>query len=116
MGTVMNLYMDHIQAYPSPMHVDALKNYVQSLSAEVVEHAINKALDANVLKFSYINAILQSYAQKKVTNIAQAKQVDQEYLDSKQRKGGYGGRSAQAETKQKNTEELLADMRKFLQE
>lgn len=100
LGTVMSLYMDHIQANPPTVHIDTLKSYTESMGAEVVEHAITKALDANALNFNYVKAVLQSYAQKKVTTLAQAKQVDQEFLGTRQRGHGYGfnGRNAQVRT------------------
>lgn len=117
LGTVMTLYMDHIQANPPPVHIDTLKSYVQSMGAEVVEHAITKALDANALNFSYVRTVLQSYAAKKVTTLSQAKQVDQEFMESKQRGRGYGlkGKNAPAsgEPQKINIDELRAVLDKI---
>lgn len=61
LARVMNLYLDRVNALPSPACIDELKAFAGSLGADVCCHAINIALDDNKASWSYIRAILQSY-------------------------------------------------------
>lgn len=61
LGRVMDFFMDRINPTPSPMAVDDIKGYTETLGADVVIHALGIALDERKTGWSYIHAILQRY-------------------------------------------------------
>lgn len=72
--------------------MDELNSFVDDLSEDIVRHAIDNALDKGVRNWSYVRAILNSYVEHDVQNIADAKAVDE------QRKKG-GGANGKADDK-----------------
>ena len=69
-----------------------LADFIDDLSGDIVRHAIDNALDKGVRNWSYVRAILNSYVEHDVQNIADAKAVDE------QRKKG-GGANGKADDK-----------------
>ena len=114
LGEVMTLYYDKINAQPSGGTEEMLKAYVEDLSAEVVLHALNIALDEKKTSWSYIKAILQRYSREGITSLEAARKSEQEFEARKQSvsPGKYG-----AEKTPKNinaTDEDLKRMRETL--
>ena len=60
-----------------------LADFINDLSGDIVRHAIDNALDKGVRNWSYVRAILNSYVDHDVKNIADAKAVDE-----RRKKGG----------------------------
>ena len=70
LAKVMNLYLNRVNALPSPDCVDELKSYTKLLGADVCCRAINIALDDKKVSWSYIKGILSSYSRDGVRSIA----------------------------------------------
>ena len=66
----MNLYLNRVNALPSPSCIDELKSYTEQLGADVCCKAIEVALDDKKSSWSYIKAILQSYSRDGVRSLA----------------------------------------------
>lgn len=84
-GKVMSLYMDRVQAHPSSSCIELLKDYTKDLSADVVIHAINKALDDNKAGWSYIQGILRHYSRDGIRSIEAAQREEQRFREEKER-------------------------------
>lgn len=69
-GTAMGYYMDKISSTPSGMMVEQLKDYVETMSADVIIHAMDKALDAGAHNWNYINTILSSWKKAGIRTMA----------------------------------------------
>lgn len=67
---VMNLYLNRVNALPSPDCIDELKSYIKLLGADVCCRAINIALDDKKASWSYIKGILASYSRDGVRSLA----------------------------------------------
>ena len=81
LGDVMTLYMEHVQANPSPQITDLLKGYCETLTPAVVCHAVERAIENNVLKWSYIRPILQGYERDKLTTLELVMRKERERAD-----------------------------------
>lgn len=67
---VMNLYLNRVNALPSPSCIDELKSYTKLMGADACCKAIEVALDDKKSSWSYIKAILQSYSRDGVRSLA----------------------------------------------
>lgn len=74
LAKVMNLYLNRVNALPSPSCIDELKSYTKQLGADVCCKAIEVALDDKKSSWSYIKAILQSYSRDGVRSLADVQQ------------------------------------------
>lgn len=70
LAKVMNLYLNRVNALPSPDCIDELKGYTKLLGADVCCKAINIALDDKKASWSYIKGILSSYSRDGVRSLA----------------------------------------------
>lgn len=70
LAKVMNLYLNRVNALPSPDCIDELKSYTKLLGADVCCRAINIALDDKKVSWSFIKAILASYSRDGVRSLA----------------------------------------------
>lgn len=70
LAKVMNLYLNRVNALPSPDCIDELKSYTKLLGADVCCRAINIALDDKKVSWSYIKGILSSYSRDGVRSLA----------------------------------------------
>lgn len=70
LAKVMNLYLNRVNALPSPSCIDELKSYTKLMGADVCCKAIEVALDDKKSSWSYIKAILQSYSRDGVRSLA----------------------------------------------
>ena len=77
LGEVMNFFLDHINATPSPDACDMLRQYTETLSADVVIHAMKVALDEKKTGFSYIKAILSRYEREGLNTLEAVKASEQ---------------------------------------
>lgn len=57
--------------------MEELHSYVVDLSEDLVRHAIDNALDNGVRNWSYVKAILNSYAEAGVKTVGEAKAMDE---------------------------------------
>ena len=76
LAKVMNLYLNRVNALPSPSCIDELKSYTKQLGADVCCKAIEVALDDKKSSWSYIKAILQSYSRDGVRSLADVQERD----------------------------------------
>lgn len=76
LAKVMNLYLNRVNALPSPSCIDELKSYTKLLGADVCCKAIEVALDDKKSSWSYIKAILQSYSRDGVRSLADVQERD----------------------------------------
>jgi len=104
LARVMRHYMDRINPSPSPMSLDALKNYTEQLSADVVIYAIDIARDEKKTYWSYIQAILRRYASADVKSLADVQALEDKYAREKDQRAG------QASGSRKSFTELAAEM------
>ena len=84
---VMTHYMDYVTAMPSPVAVEGLQHYTDCLSADVVIHALNIAIDAGKRDWRYIRVILDNYEKGGIKSVAMAKEAERQYQESKHRTG-----------------------------
>ena len=84
----MNLYLGRVNPLPSGACIDELKGYTKRLSADVVCHAINAALDDNKFAWSYIRAILQNYEREGVRDMAAVQRREAARQEAKALKKG----------------------------
>lgn len=70
LAKVMDLYLNRVNALPSPDCIDELKSYTKLLGADVCCRAINIALDDKKVSWSYIKGILSSYSRDGVRSLA----------------------------------------------
>ena len=82
--TVLNFYMDKFNPTPSSQIVVALQDYVESIDADVIIHAMQIALDERKFAWSYINAILKRYNASGLSTMEKVLQSEQEYQSGKQ--------------------------------
>ena len=115
---VFSFYLDKFNAAPSPLSLDKLKGYCQSLSPAVVLHALHIACDDKKFSFSYIEAILQRYSREGLNTLALVQEAEQQRASKKAQEaaqperhksarifGGTGGFKALTD---KEFDELLA--------
>lgn len=78
LGRVMSFFLDRINPDPSPTCIDLLKQYTASLSADVVIHALEIAIDERKTAWSYIQAILSQYERDGIRDMDGVKRREQE--------------------------------------
>jgi DnaD/phage-associated family protein len=78
LGRVMSFFLDRINPAPSPTCIDLLKQYTASLSADVVIHALEIAIDERKTAWSYIQAILSQYERDGIRDMDGVKRREQE--------------------------------------
>ena len=106
LAKVMTLYMDRVQAMPSPSCIESLKSYTAELGADVVCHAIEKALDDNHRSWSYIQGILRRYSAEGLTSLEAVQASEAEFERAKER----GAQAIPKTTAQrKSFSELIAE-------
>lgn len=88
LAQVMDLYLGRVNPLPSWACIDELKGYTKRLSADVVCHAINAALDDNKISWSYIRAILQNYEREGVRDMAAVQRREAARQEAKALKRG----------------------------
>lgn len=79
LALVMNTYLDKINPTPSQTCIDTLKAYTESLSAPVVVHAIEIALDDRKGTWTYIQAILQRYEKEGLRSMEAVKRSEEDH-------------------------------------
>ena len=106
LSRVMTLYMDRVQSMPSPSCVDLLESYTVELGADVVCHAIERALDDNKRSWSYIQGILRRYSAEGLTSLEAVQASEAEFARAKER----GAQAIPKTTAQrKSFSELIAE-------
>lgn len=84
LGRVMSYYMDKINPTPSPICLDLLKGYTESLGADVILHAFGIALDERKTGWSYIQGILQHYERDGLKTMDAVLRAEQEHQAGKE--------------------------------
>ena len=74
--TVEQYAVNNLQ-YMSERAMQELASFKDDLPDDVIRHAIDNALDKGVRNWSYVRAILNSYAERDVKSLAEAKAVDE---------------------------------------
>ena len=86
LGEVMSFYLDHINPLPTGVCVDALKAYTQHLSAPVVLHVLQIAVDDRKTAWSYISAILQRYQRSGLDSMEKVEADERDRAEEKERR------------------------------
>lgn len=86
LSRVMNFYLDRVNATPSPMCIDELKQYTATLGADVVLHALGIALDERKTGWSYIRGILSRYERDGLKSMEDVLQAEQQFKAKKETK------------------------------
>ncbi len=86
LGRVMTLYCNRVSLYPSATCIELIKGYTVEMGADVVCHAIDKALDDHKREWSYIWGILRSYHNqgiKSLDDVFREERAHQKRTDAK---------------------------------
>ena len=89
-GRVMTFFMDKINPTPSPMCIAALADYTKRLTADVVLHGLNIALDERNYHWSYIQGILQRYSREGLNTMDAVLRSEQEFAAHRNSRGKWG--------------------------
>ena len=82
---IMDYYGNRINSMPDRMALEAFTGFLNDgISADVIIHAIDKAVSENVRKLSYINGILRDYQSRGAKTMAQVAVVDEDFNRRKQ--------------------------------
>lgn len=97
LARVMRFFLNRINPAPSPTCLDLLKQYTESLTGDVVLHAIEIAIDERKMTWSYIQAILAQYERDGVKNMDDVKNREQERQRQKETAAPPGRRMSKSE-------------------
>ena len=117
LGRVMSFFLDRINPAPSPTCIDLLKQYTASLSADVVLHALEIAIDERKTAWSYIQAILSQYERDGVRDMDGVKRREQERQQRRESAAPPARRMSKTEefvNAGRNHERTAAEMNKML--
>lgn len=104
LGRVMTFYQNRINTAPSPMCLDLLKSYTESLGADVVIRACEIAIDERKTNWSYIKGILQNCERMGIHSLADFQRADEDRRKRLEDKG-----TSKAPTRRMSkTEEFVA--------
>ena len=82
---IMEHYGNCINSMPDRMALDAFAGFLNDgISADVIIHAIDKAVSENVRKLSYICGILRDYQSRGAKTMAQVAVADEDFNRRKQ--------------------------------
>lgn len=84
---VVVFYCNNISFTPSAMEIEKLMSYENELSEELMMRGIEIAIENNVRKLNYIEAIYKNWISKGITNIEQYK-ASEEARNNVKRNGG----------------------------
>ena len=79
LARVMRFFQDRINTTPSPMCIEYLKSYTESLGADVVLHACEIAIDERKPNWSYIQGILRRYEQNDLRTLDAVLQAEADF-------------------------------------
>ena len=96
LGKVLSYYMDKFNPTPSSQIVLSLQDYLQSLDADVIIHAMQIALDERKFAWSYLNAILKRYKANGLSTMEKVLISEQEYQSGKKNRSDDGRRRVKA--------------------
>ena len=82
-GRVMDFFLDKINPTPSPISVAGLRDFTQRLSADVVIHALQVAMDERKNSWSFIQGVLDRYVREDLTSVSAVLRSDREYRGRK---------------------------------
>ena len=85
LARVMRLYLDRVNPAPSPLCLELLASYADTLSPEVVEAAICEAIDGGKASWAYIKAILRKKQALGVRCAEDLNRMEAERADSRLR-------------------------------
>lgn len=78
LSEVMSFYMDRINPQPSPLSIEEIKTFLESLEPEVVIHAMQIALDERKTSWSYIKGILRRYRSSGLTTMQRVEESERQ--------------------------------------
>lgn len=86
LGRVMTFFMDKLNPMPPSMAVEGLKNYTESLGADVVIHAMEICLGEKKSSWNYLRKILMRYEREGLRSIKAVRLQEQERDERQARK------------------------------
>ena len=115
LARVMAFFLDRINPAPSPTCIDLLRQYTESLSADVVLHALEIAIDERKTAWSYIQAILSQYERDGIRDMDGVKRREQERQQRREAAAPAGRRMSKSEEyAAMGREQHFADMGKLV--
>ena len=103
-GDAIGYYMDKIQPTPSGITIEQMKEYAETMTADVIKYAIDKAITNKVYKWNYINAILIDWQKRNVQTMDDVHREEAEYERDKYVRGNIGNKQGR-----KSFSELIAE-------
>lgn len=75
---VMDFYLNNINSTPVSREVEVIESYQKELPADLIIYAMEKAVDNRGRNLAYIKKILNTWKQKGITTLAEAKEEKKE--------------------------------------
>lgn len=73
-SSIFDFYLHNINAMPTPVEIEVLKDYMATTPEELIKYAIEKAVENNARSLAYIKAILNSWNKKGIRTLSAAKE------------------------------------------
>ena len=84
---IINFYNNNINPI-TPFALETLNDYAKEMETELIILAMQKAVDANVRNIKYIKAILNSWSNKGIKTVVEAKAEEEMFNQKKSAKPG----------------------------
>ena len=88
----IKFYLDNINPMPTPREVEILESYENDTPEELIQYAMEKAVENKARSLGYIKAILNSWRAKGITTLAEAKEESNEKDEKQGRNSIHAGR------------------------
>jgi len=88
----IKFYLDNINPMPTPREVEILESYENDTPEELIQYAMEKAVENKARSLGYIKAILNSWRAKGITTLAEAKEESKEKDEKQGRNSIHAGR------------------------
>lgn len=88
----IKFYLDNINPMPTPREVEILESYENDTPEELIQYAMEKAVENKARSLGYIKAILNSWRAKGITTLEEAKEETKEKDEKQGRNSIHAGR------------------------
>ena len=73
---IIDFYLNNINPMPTPHELELLESYEQDTSHELIIYAMEKAVEKKARSIAYVKGILNSWASKGITTLAEVKEQE----------------------------------------
>lgn len=84
LADVVGHYQQFINSAPNPMIVDDIREYLETMDADVIKNAFDRAASEGKRQHSYIRGILRSWRDKGIRNMADLARADADWERKRQ--------------------------------